>query len=511
MSRLVLFLGMTGYAALLCVGGVLEALGVPEGILVRLVAIAAFAGISVAAWAAATMRDRIYIGGGRDISAFGSGAWLATEAVGIAVLLAVALPIAGSGTSVVLLLLAALAGLLIAGAAFAPAIHADEAPTVPDFLARRFGSLVVRLFTMFLAAAICCLLLILLLQAIAAGLAMLLGIDQQPALMLIAVLLALTCLPGGMKAATNTRSLYLILLTISCIAPVAWTLISPEAMLLSAASPSISLAAPHSFSLDAGAALCLAVAISALPSLLAGPMAMRRGPDFRVNVWGVAIGLLLLALVPILAHMLQTGPDVYLGGFPKPFAQSLGFEDLPRVLLVLAAMGTLMAALSVASSLLLTVANTLGHDLFYRALHPAAPPSSRLAVSRLLPLVVLALASWASTQTFDALAIVSWTLVFAAAGLFPALVLGIWWKSVTAIGTIAGMAAGVGLPAIFILGVRYGVDLSPGTGDEWTRWWGTSDLSAALAGIPAAFAVSAAASLLPPMLRRNPSEATARS
>ncbi|MFN3482349.1 MAG: sodium:solute symporter family protein, partial [Rhabdaerophilum calidifontis] len=116
---------------------------------------------------------------------------------------------------------------------------------------------------------------------------------------------------------------------------------------------------------------------------------------------------------------------------------------LPYVIAGLVAAGGLAAALSTADGLLLAIANALSHDIYYKMIDRHAPTARRLIVSRVLLVVVAILAAWtASTKPADILSMVSWAFSLAAAGLFPALVLGVWSKRVNATGAIAGMIAG---------------------------------------------------------------------
>jgi cation/acetate symporter len=102
---------------------------------------------------------------------------------------------------------------------------------------------------------------------------------------------------------------------------------------------------------------------------------------------------------------------------------------LPYVIAGLVAAGGLAAALSTADGLLLAIANALSHDIYYKMIDPNAPTSRRLIVSRVLLVVVALLAAWtASQRPADILSMVAWAFSLAAAGLFPALVLGVWWK-----------------------------------------------------------------------------------
>ncbi|MGI9153500.1 MAG: VC_2705 family sodium/solute symporter, partial [Rubrivivax sp.] len=116
---------------------------------------------------------------------------------------------------------------------------------------------------------------------------------------------------------------------------------------------------------------------------------------------------------------------------------------LPYVISGMVAAGGLAAALSTADGLLLTIANALSHDLYYKMIDPNASTARRVMISKLLLLVVaLAAAYVASLKVADILFLVSAAFSLAAAGFFPALVLGIFWKRATKWGAVLGMIAG---------------------------------------------------------------------
>jgi len=129
---------------------------------------------------------------------------------------------------------------------------------------------------------------------------------------------------------------------------------------------------------------------------------------------------------------------------------------MPYVIAGLVAAGGLAAALSTADGLLLAIANALSHDIYYKMIAPNSSTASRLVVSRILLVVVAIAAAWtASTRPSDILAMVSWAFSLAAAGIFPALVLGVWWKRANKAGAIAGMIAGFGLCLVYLVVSRY--------------------------------------------------------
>ena len=176
---------------------------------------------------------------------------------------------------------------------------------------------------------------------------------------------------------------------------------------------------------------------------------------------------------------------------------------LPYVISGMVAAGGLAAALSTADGLLLTIANALSHDLYYKMIDPNASTARRVAISKALLLVVALAAAYTAytvyvTKQADILFLVSAAFSFAAAGFFPALVLGIFWKRATSAGAVLGMIAGFGVTLYYmatnhgwmrtIFGVTQPVDL----------WYGVLPISAGLFGVPVGFAVIILVSLFTP-------------
>ena len=174
---------------------------------------------------------------------------------------------------------------------------------------------------------------------------------------------------------------------------------------------------------------------------------------------------------------------------------------LPYVVSGMVAAGGLAAALSTADGLLLTIANALSHDLYYKMIDPNAPTSRRVAISKaLLVVVALAAAAVAAQKPADILFLVSAAFSFAAATFFPVLVLGIFWKRANRWGASLGMIAGLGTTFYYMA-----------TTQPWLRgvfgvtspiadniWWGILPISAGLFGVPVGIAVIVIVSLLTP-------------
>jgi cation/acetate symporter len=67
------------------------------------------------------------------------------------------------------------------------------------------------------------------------------------------------------------------------------------------------------------------------------------------------------------------------------------------------------------------------------------------------------------------------------------LVLGIWWKRTTATGAILGMMSGFIICVVYLVGTRY---------FDMPLWFGIRNISSALFGLPVAFLVTWAVSLM---------------
>jgi len=170
---------------------------------------------------------------------------------------------------------------------------------------------------------------------------------------------------------------------------------------------------------------------------------------------------------------------------------------LPYVISGMVAAGGLAAALSTADGLLLTIANALSHDLYYKMIDPNAPASRRVAISKALLLVVAVCAAAVAVQKpADILFLVSAAFSFAAAAFFPALVLGIFWKRANRWGASLGMLAGLGVTFYYMATTQPWMRGIFGVTSPVQLWWDIQPISAGLFGVPVGFAVIIIVSLL---------------
>ena len=163
---------------------------------------------------------------------------------------------------------------------------------------------------------------------------------------------------------------------------------------------------------------------------------------------------------------------------------------LPYVISGLVAAGGLAAALSTADGLLLTIANALSHDMYYKMVDPNASTARRVTISKMLLLVVaLAAAYVAAQKPADILFLVSAAFSFAAAAFFPALTLGIFWKRATGVAASMGMVAGLGITFYYMMTTQPWLRDVFGVTGAIKLWWGIQPISAGVFGVPVGFAV----------------------
>lgn len=192
---------------------------------------------------------------------------------------------------------------------------------------------------------------------------------------------------------------------------------------------------------------------------------------------------------------ISMGADVVVLAMPE-------IGGLPYVISGLVAAGGLAAALSTADGLLLTLSNSLSHDMWYRVVSPRMSAARRVMVSKILLLVVAFGAAWvAARKPADILFMVSAAFSFAASSFFPALVMGVFWRRANKWGATLGMAAGPAVTFAYmththpwlresVLGIArtQPVDL----------WWGIQPIAAGVFGAPVAFLTIVVVSLLTP-------------
>jgi len=156
---------------------------------------------------------------------------------------------------------------------------------------------------------------------------------------------------------------------------------------------------------------------------------------------------------------------------------------LPYVVSGMVAAGGLAAALSTADGLLLTIANALSHDVYYKMIDPKASTVRRLAISKGLLLVVALFAAYtASLKPGDIMFLVGAAFSLAASAFFPALVLGVFWKRANYFGAVLGMLTGLGVCMFYMYNTYefFG-------GVAANEWFAIKPIAGGVFGMPAGF------------------------
>jgi len=130
--------------------------------------------------------------------------------------------------------------------------------------------------------------------------------------------------------------------------------------------------------------------------------------------------------------------------------------NLPAWVIALVAAGGLAAALSTASGLLLVIASSISHDLYYRLINRQASEKQRLLLGRIMIGIAVCVAGYFGINPPGFVAqVVAFAFGLAASSFFPIIVLGIFSKRTNREGAICGMLAGIIFTAVYIIQVKF--------------------------------------------------------
>ena len=147
--------------------------------------------------------------------------------------------------------------------------------------------------------------------------------------------------------------------------------------------------------------------------------------------------------------------------------------NLPNWVIALVAAGGIAAALSTAAGLLLAIASAISHDLLKGVFMPNITEKKELLASRLAMVGAILLAGYLGLNPPGfAAQVVALAFGLAASSLFPALMMGIFFKRMNKEGAIAGMLAGLGSTLVYIF-VFKGWFFLPGTNNlpDTAEYW----------------------------------------
>lgn len=124
---------------------------------------------------------------------------------------------------------------------------------------------------------------------------------------------------------------------------------------------------------------------------------------------------------------------------------------LPSWVIALVVAGGLAAALSTAAGLLLAISSAISHDLLKGVMMPEISERAELNAGRLAMGATVLLAGYLGLNPPDfAAGTVALAFGLAASSIFPALMLGIFYKRMNTAGAVAGMLAGLGVTLLYV-------------------------------------------------------------
>ena len=152
--------------------------------------------------------------------------------------------------------------------------------------------------------------------------------------------------------------------------------------------------------------------------------------------------------------------------------------NLPAWVIALVAAGGLAAALSTAAGLLLVISSSISHDVIKSVINPSITEKQELIAARLSAVVAVVIAGYFGINPpgFVA-AVVALAFGLAAASIFPAIVLGIFYKKMNKEGAVSGMVVGLLLMLFYMLKFKFGIfdggkSAVAGLQSDW--WFGIS-------------------------------------
>lgn len=163
---------------------------------------------------------------------------------------------------------------------------------------------------------------------------------------------------------------------------------------------------------------------------------------------------------------LKVDPDIMVLANPE-------IANLPAWVIALVAAGCLAAALSTAAGLLLVISASVSHDLIKKIFMPTISDKGELLAARLSAVVAVCVAGYFGINPpgFVA-AVVALAFGLAAASLFPAIILGIFYKRMNKEGAVSGMVVGVLLMLFYMAKFKLGWLGDSPPASEW--WFGIS-------------------------------------
>ncbi|MGR2752623.1 sodium/solute symporter [Agromyces arachidis] len=368
-----------------------------------------------------------------------------------------------TGTSAMWFPIGYTAGYLMLLLFVAAPLRRSGAYTIPDFTEARLESAAVRRVTSVLVVVIGWLYIVPQLQGAALTVRITTGLPSWVGSLAVAVLVAAVVAAGGMRAITFVQAFQFWLKLAAIAIPVIALLlvtgaVEPE---LPPAQAFPAADGPGGLDLYRTGSLMVALLLGTLglPHVLVRFYTNPDGPAARRTTVIVLVLLSVFYAFPTLFGLFGRAfaPDLATAGDADALVLVLPDRLVPGpwgdLLTALVIGGAFAAFLSTSSGLVVSVAGVISQDLLGGSVR-----GFRIAAfaSTAVPLLVAFL-----TEPVGLAGSVGLVFAFTAATLCPVLLLGIWWRGLTARGAIAGMATGAVLSGAAILAGAAGTAPSP--------------------------------------------------
>ena len=141
--------------------------------------------------------------------------------------------------------------------------------------------------------------------------------------------------------------------------------------------------------------------------------------------------------------------------------------SLPGWVVALVAAGALAAALSTAAGLLLVISASISHDVLKKTFMPQITEKQELFYARCSAAVAIFIAGLFGIYPPGFVAqVVAFAFGLAAATIFPALVMGIFYKRLNKEGAIAGMISGLVITSTYIINFKF-INVQLNSSENW--------------------------------------------
>ena len=141
--------------------------------------------------------------------------------------------------------------------------------------------------------------------------------------------------------------------------------------------------------------------------------------------------------------------------------------SLPGWVVALVAAGALAAALSTAAGLLLVISASISHDVLKKTFMPQITEKQELFYARCSAAVAIFIAGLFGIYPPGFVAqVVAFAFGLAAATIFPALVMGIFYKRLNKEGAIAGMISGLVITSAYIINFKF-INVQLNSSENW--------------------------------------------